>query len=70
MKRLALGFLVIAAVALVGTDPSHAVPANGSSVAAGLAEISNVEQVRVFCYNTRTGRFSRSYPKSWCLVLD
>jgi len=58
MKLLALGFLVIAAVALVGTDPSHAVPENGSSVAAGLAEISNVEQVRVFCYNTRTGAFN------------
>ena len=29
MKLLALGFLVIAAVALVGTDPSRAVPANG-----------------------------------------
>ena len=58
MKLLALGFLVIAAVALVGTDPSRAVPANRSSVAAGLAEISNVEQVRVFCYSTRTGAFN------------
>jgi hypothetical protein len=34
MKSLALGFLAIIAVTLVGTDPSRAVPANGSLIAA------------------------------------
>jgi hypothetical protein len=58
MKLLALGFLAITAVTLVGTDPSRAVPANGSLIAAGFAEISNVEQMRAFCYNTRTGAFN------------
>ena len=58
MKPLALGFLAITAVTLVETDPSRAVPVNGSLIAAGLADISNVEQVRAFCYNTRTGAFS------------
>ena len=58
MKLLALGSLAITAVTLVGTDPSRAVPANGSLIAAGLAGISNVEQVRVFCYNRRTGAFN------------
>ena len=53
-----LGFLAITAVTLVETDPSRAVPVNGSLIAAGLADISNVEQVRAFCYNTRTGAFS------------
>jgi hypothetical protein len=57
MKLLALGFLAITAVTLVGTAPSRAVPANGSLIAAGLADISNVEQV-VFCYNKRTGAFA------------
>jgi hypothetical protein len=58
MKLLALGSLAITAVTLVGTDPSRAVPANGPLIAAGLADISSVEQVRVFCYNTRTGAFN------------
>jgi hypothetical protein len=51
-------FLAVTAVTLVGTDRSRAVPANGSLIAAGLADISNVEQVRAFCYNTNTGAFS------------
>jgi hypothetical protein len=34
MKSLALGFLAIIAVTLVGTDPSRAVPANGFLIAA------------------------------------
>jgi hypothetical protein len=58
MKLLALGFLAITAVTLVGPDPSRAVPANGSLIATGVADISNVEQVRVFCYNTNTGAFN------------
>ena len=58
MKRLALWSLAVTAVTLVGMDTSRAVPANGSSIAAGLADISNAEQVRVFCYNTRTGAFN------------
>ena len=57
MKLLALGFLAITAVTLVGTNPSRAVPANGPSIAASLADISDVDQV-VFCYNRNTGAFA------------
>jgi hypothetical protein len=57
MKLLALGFLAITAVTLVGTNPSRAVPANGSSIAASLVDISDVDQV-VFCYNKNTGAFA------------
>jgi hypothetical protein len=58
MKLLSLGFLAFTAATRVGTDPLRAVPANGSLIAAGLADISNVELVRSFCHNTRTGAFN------------
>jgi hypothetical protein len=53
MKLLVLGFFAVSAVTLVGTAPSGAVPASGSSIAASLGGISNVEQVA--CYSKRTG---------------
>jgi hypothetical protein len=57
MKMLALGFLAVTAVSLVGTNASLAVPANGSLIAASLADINPVDQV-VFCYNKNTGAFA------------
>jgi hypothetical protein len=48
----------VAILALVGASQSLAAPASGSSIAAGLNEIGNIENVRAFCYNKRTGEFA------------
>jgi len=53
-----LALLGVTTFALFGANQSLAAPASGSSIAAGLNEIGNIENVRAFCYNKRTGEFA------------
>ena len=58
MRKMLLALLGAATLALFGANQSLAAPASGSSIAAGLNDIRNFENVRVFCYNKNTGAFS------------
>jgi hypothetical protein len=58
MKKILLALLGVTTLALFGASQSLAAPASGSSIAAGLNDIRNFENVRVFCYNKNTGAFA------------
>ena len=57
MRKMLLALPGVAILALVGASQSLAAPASGSSIAAGLNEIGNIENVRTFCYNKKSGEF-------------
>jgi hypothetical protein len=57
MRKMLLALSGVATLALFGASQSLAAPASGSSIAAGLNEIGNIENVRTFCYNKKTGDF-------------
>jgi len=58
MRKMLLALLGVATLALFGANQSLAAPASGSSIAAGLNDIRNFENVRAFCYNKNTGQFA------------
>jgi hypothetical protein len=58
MRKMLLALLGVATLALFGANQSLAAPASGSSIAAGLNDIRNFENVRTFCYNRNTGQFA------------
>ena len=58
MRKMLLALTGVATLALFGANQSLAAPASGSSIAAGLSDIGNFENVATFCYNKNTGKFA------------
>jgi hypothetical protein len=66
MRMLALAVFAIGAVALFGTGQSRAVPASGSTIAAGSGEVSNV--VKAWCtrWHYRGTWGGLNHYRRWC----
>ncbi len=62
MRKMLLTLLGVATLAMFSANQSLAAPASGSSIVAGLNDIRNVENVRIFCYNRVTGKFNHWGP--------
>lgn len=74
MRRLLINLLAVAGICVSSAPEALALPASGAPIAARDAA-SIVQDARIFCYNTRTGRFKHwgrchrrvSYPRVYCM---
>ena len=72
MRKIIIFATVVAGLGVLSTSQSIGAPASGGAILDALKSTSPIQDVRVFCYNRRSGRFlhwghcQRSVPRVYC----